>query len=66
MKIVLNGEERILETPSTVAELLSNIGYANRKVAVEVNRKIIPRGRHAEHRLRDDDRVEVVLAIGGG
>jgi sulfur carrier protein len=66
MKIVLNGEQRLLEAPLTVAQLLSDIGYANRKVAVEVNREIVPRSRHAQHRLSDDDRVEVVLAIGGG
>ena len=37
-----------------------------RRVAVEVNREIVPRGRHTHHRLQDDDRVEVVVAIGGG
>ena len=66
MKIVLNGEERVLDAPRTVAQLLSEIGYADRKVAVEVNREIVPRSRHGEHRLCDHDRVEVVLAIGGG
>jgi len=35
-------------------------------VAVEVNGEIVPRGRHAEHRLQPGDRIEIVHALGGG
>ena len=66
MKIVLNGEEKQLNAPLTVAGLLCEIGYADRRVAVEINREIVPRSRYPEHQLQDNDRVEVVLAIGGG
>ena len=66
MKIILNGEEKRLQAPLTVAGLLHEIGYADRRVAVEINREIVPRGRHQEYQLQDNDRVEVVLAIGGG
>ena len=66
MKITVNGCPRDLPHPVTVAALLSQLGLADRRVAVEVNREIVPRSRHAEHRLREDDRVEVVGAIGGG
>ena len=66
MKIVLNGEEKQLNAPLTVSGLLREIGYADRRVAVEINREIVPRSRHPECRLHDNDRVEVVLAIGGG
>jgi sulfur carrier protein len=66
MKIQLNGEERRLEQPLTVAELLERLGYGGQRVAVEVNREIVPRSRHADVVLKDADRVEVVRAIGGG
>lgn len=66
MKITVNGLPRDLPHPVTVAALLAQLGLADRRVAVEVNREIVPRSRHAEHRLREDDRVEVVGAIGGG
>ncbi len=66
MRIFLNGEAKTLPAPVTVTQLLRELGYAGRRVAVEVNREIVPRSRHAEHRLRDGDRVEVVLAVGGG
>jgi sulfur carrier protein len=66
MDIVLNGEARSLDGTPTLADLLAAAGLAGRRVAVEVNREIVPRGRHAEHRLQDGDRVEVIVAMGGG
>jgi sulfur carrier protein len=66
MNILLNGEPRALEQGPTVADLLKQLGLAGARVAVEVNRELVPRSRHGEHRLRDNDRVEVVRAIGGG
>ena len=66
MKIVVNGEERSLATPVTVARLLDELGMTGKRVAVEVNREIVPRSRHGEFKLSDRDRVEVVVAIGGG
>jgi sulfur carrier protein len=66
MDILLNGERRELAGDCTLAQLLDEAGYAGRRVAVEVNREIVPRSRHAGHRLADGDRVEIVHAIGGG
>jgi sulfur carrier protein len=66
MKIMVNGQERALAAPVTVAVLLDELGMAGKRVAVEVNQEIVPRSRHAEFRLNDSDRVEVVFAIGGG
>ncbi len=66
MDILLNGEPRSLAPALTVLELLQLEGLADRRVAVEVNAEIVARGRHAEHRLADGDRVEIVHALGGG
>jgi sulfur carrier protein len=66
MQIHLNGESRTVEAALTLAALLEQAGLAGRRVAVEVNSTIVPRGRHAEHRLNDGDRVEIVHALGGG
>ncbi|MBN8886559.1 MAG: sulfur carrier protein ThiS [Rudaea sp.] len=66
LTIQLNGETR--ETPSgtSVANLLEASGYADRKVAVEINREIVPKSLHGERVLREGDRVEIVHALGGG
>ena len=66
MQIQLNGEARRIEPATTIATLLDAEGLAQRRVAVEVNGEIVPRGRHAEHRLHDGDKVEIVHALGGG
>lgn len=66
MKIILNGQEKTLSNPITIEGLLNDMGLAERRVAVEVNREIVPRSRHGEFKLKDSDRVEVVFAIGGG
>jgi sulfur carrier protein len=66
VRITLNGEERRLEGALTVAQLLELLGLAGHRVAVEVNHEIVPHSRHGEHTLRENDRVEVVRAIGGG
>lgn len=66
MKVTVNGQERELVAPVTVAALLDTLGMSGKRVAVEVNREIVPRSRHAEYKVQDKDRVEVVVAIGGG
>ncbi|MDR3386518.1 MAG: sulfur carrier protein ThiS [Rudaea sp.] len=65
-KIELNGEQRELVEPISVAALLEISGYAGRAVAVEINREIVSKSMHAQHLVRDGDRIEVVQAIGGG
>jgi sulfur carrier protein len=66
MNILLNGELKQLDNTITIAGLLQEMGLTERRVAVEVNREIVPRSRHAGHQLQDQDRIEVVNAIGGG
>ena len=66
MKLLLNGETREFPAPLTVTALLAAIGLAERRVAVEVNQAIVPRGRHATQALAEGDRVEIIQAIGGG
>lgn len=66
MEIALNGNSLTLQDDATVATLLESQGLAGRRVAVEVNGEIVPRGRHPEHVLADGDQVEIVHALGGG
>ena len=66
MQILLNGDAREFPGPQTVSTLLLAAGYAQRRVAVEVNREIVPKSLHADHALAEGDRVEIIQAIGGG
>lgn len=64
--IVVNGLDRQVPAGTTVLGLIEELGLAGRKVAVERNREIVPRARHAEEQLADGDRVELVTFVGGG
>ena len=66
MQIQVNGEARRFEGAPTLADVLADAGLAGRRVAIEVNREIVPRARHAEFALCDGDVVEIVHALGGG
>ena len=66
MNIVLNGKPRELTKPVSVARLLEIEGVVGKRIAVEVNEEIVPRGEHGQYELHEDDRVEIVRAIGGG
>ena len=66
MEISLNGELREFPAPLTVAALIETLGYVGKRIAVERNGEIVPRGRHAEVTLADGDRLEIVVAVGGG
>ncbi len=66
MNIVLNGEQRGLEDAQTLRGLIGHLELTGKRLAVEVNEEVVPRSLHAEFRLHDGDRVEIVHAIGGG
>ncbi len=66
MQILLNGQTIDLPGSVSLAQLLEQQGYAQRRVAVEVNRSIVPKSRHGEHLLIEGDKVEIVHALGGG
>ena len=66
MELLINGESRQFSLPLTVAELLLTLNHAGKRIAVEHNGEIVPRSRHGETMLVDGDRVEIVLAVGGG
>src|SRR5438876_8248019 len=64
--ITLNGEHKSLPQTLTVVELVRQLGYQPKRVAVEVNHEVVPRIRHTEYRLQPGDAVEIVTLVGGG
>jgi len=66
MDIILNGTARQIPERTSAAALLLSLGLADKRLALEINREIVPRSRFDEHVIRPGDRVEIVHAIGGG
>ncbi|MFA9439905.1 sulfur carrier protein ThiS [Uliginosibacterium sp. sgz301328] len=66
LTLSINGERRQFFGPLTVAGLLESLELAGKRVAVECNGAIVPRGLHAATSLTEGDRLEIVVAVGGG
>jgi sulfur carrier protein len=66
VNLIVNGQPQTADAGATVAGLLAQLGMAGKIVAVEVNRQLVPKQRHAEHALAAGDRVEIVSLVGGG
>lgn len=66
MTITVNGQSQEVSPPLTVADLLRQMNLEPRRLAVELNRDLVPRTHHAEQLLHDGDELEIVTLVGGG
>jgi thiamine biosynthesis protein ThiS len=66
MKLIVNGEDREFSSISTVSALLVQLGMKPDRVAVELNRDLLPRDRWDRTKLSDGDKLEIVHFVGGG
>lgn len=62
----INGEPREFAEPLTLAELIVALELTGKRIAIEKNGDIVPRSLHAQTLVADGDRLEVVVAVGGG
>ena len=65
LSITLNGEPTALPSDK-LEDLLDSLNLQNKRYAVEINREIIPRSKHSSYLLSENDRIEIVEAVGGG
>lgn len=63
--VMINGETRQIK-PQSLGKLLETLDYADKRVAVELNGEIIPKSAHANTQIQNHDRIEIVVAVGGG
>ncbi len=66
MEVTVNGARRQVPDGLTVRGLVEHLGLTEGPVAVEINRAIVPRADHAEHRVAQGDVIEIVHFVGGG
>jgi sulfur carrier protein len=64
--ISINGTPRQFSEPASVAALIEAMGLTGKRIALERNGEIVPRGMFATQQLADGDKLEVVVAVGGG
>lgn len=66
MQLHINGQPRDLSEPISLMSLLTDMGLKSDRVAVELNREIVPRNQWTQTTLKDGDRLEIVHFVGGG
>jgi len=66
MNIIVNGDTQVVDDYCTAAQLVDIMGIKGGRIAMEVNREIVPRSSYDTHQFKADDVVEIVHAVGGG
>ena len=66
IQVTVNGAARRFERPLPVTELVQRMSLGGKKIAVERNGEIVPKSAHASTLVADGDRLEIVVAVGGG
>ncbi len=66
MLLHINGEEKSVDDVPTLAALIERLGMKPDRLAIELNREIIPRATWPSTPLREGDRLEIVHFVGGG
>ncbi len=64
--VTVNGQPREVPDGLTIATLVDELGFAGKRVAIELNGQIVPRSRHAQTLVAPADTIEIVVAVGGG
>jgi sulfur carrier protein len=66
MEIIVNGEKQTVPEGFTASQLVDSMQLQGRRIAMEVNREIVPRSTYDKHIFRAGDSIEIVHAVGGG
>jgi len=64
--ITVNGEPRDVPAGLTLSRVLERLELPEGRIAVELNRRVVPRGRFGGEPVEDGDRLEIVTFVGGG
>jgi thiamine biosynthesis protein ThiS len=65
MNLTINGETQS-SSAETLGALVEQLGMKSDRVAIELNREIVPRDQWPKTALQEGDRLEIVHFVGGG
>jgi sulfur carrier protein len=64
--LTVNGERREFDEPLLYAQLVEHLGLTGKRIAIERNGEIVPRSQFSARSIVDGDKLEIVVAVGGG
>jgi sulfur carrier protein len=66
VNLLVNGESVKLPDNANIADLIKHLGCQDQRIALEVNEVIIPKSAHKDFSLTNNDKIEIIKAVGGG
>jgi len=66
MKVLINGQQNNINNNLTVKQLVIDLGYEEKRFALEINGQVIPKSEYAKKIIFENDRLEIISAVGGG
>ena len=66
MKVFLNGKKIKVGNNLTAQQLLSEMGYKDKRIALEINGEVTPKSEYSNKIIVENDSIEIIYAVGGG
>lgn len=66
IQLTINGQPQQFEAPLNITQLVDHLALQGKRIAIERNGEIVPRSQFSQQILAHGDRLEVVIAVGGG
>mgnify|MGYP001819568592 CR=1 FL=1 len=66
MNIQINGDTQKFDENLTASQLVEKLGLQGQRIAMEVNQEIVPRSSYETYQLQENDKIEIIHAVGGG
>ena len=65
-KIQINGKKIAFRQNFSILDVLKKYKLNKKKVAIELNGKILPQSNYNSRKLKNKDKIEIIQFIGGG
>ena len=66
MQLTINGEKRVIKESKNLADLIKELDIKAPNFAMALNQQVVPRSKYDSTSIKENDKVEIVHAVGGG
>ena len=66
MQLTINGEKRLIKESKNLADLIKELNIKAPNFAMALNQQVVPRSKYDSTSIKENDKVEIVHAVGGG
>jgi thiamine biosynthesis protein ThiS len=66
VELTINGDKREVKASQNLADLIKELDIQAPNFAIALNQQVVPRSKYDSTAIKDNDKVEIVHAVGGG